>query len=364
MGRESSTRSATGSSRRWPKMVCRSWPSRSARLRRAAPTASSRTVLGPQTKRPENSAVECRDVRSRQRGARSARVDARMEWRGRAWDEATRIRRIPERRTLLACAPASGCVRIRSSAVRRSSTNAVGAAARFSRHQFRASRSSRAAGSDTWMRSRFTRARGRRATHRHPRIPAVDALDAPGRRRSGSVSSRILRKAGRRDGGARAAADKQRRRAPAAARWRRTHLGQGREEAIQEVAPRHTVAYGARHRHRPWRRRNVCAHSEGAGCPCSEEAAMAGRGPETKKTGPERTSGRMPAGGANPGTRPQEDRGAGQAAGGSTSISGSRSRREEGEESELGSEIRDREEGGDRIYVGSSRKVPRGSDIE
>ena len=36
----------------------------------------------------------------------------------------------------------------------------------------------------------------------------------------------------------------------------------------------------------------------------------------------------------------------------------------EGEESELGSEIRDREEGGDRIYVGSSRKVPRGSDVE
>jgi len=90
---------------------------------------------------------------------------------------------------------------------------------------------------------------------------------------------------------------------------------------------------------------------------------MAGRGPE-KNIDPERTSGRMPAGGAKPGTRPQEDRGARQAAGGSTSISGSRSRREEGEESELGSEIRDREEGGERIYVPTSRKVPRGTDVE
>ena len=70
---------------------------------------------------------------------------------------------------------------------------------------------------------------------------------------------------------------------------------------------------------------------------------------------PESTIGRKPGGAAAGGARPHDLP--------QSIISRSRLRREEGEETELGSEIRDRDDAGS-VYVGSTRKVPRGSDVE
>jgi hypothetical protein len=90
------------------------------------------------------------------------------------------IRRIPEGRTLLASAPAPGCVRISSSAMRRSSTNTVGVEARFSCHYARASRSSRAAYSDTEsVVASLARELVEQLIAIHE-LPALDALDAAG----------------------------------------------------------------------------------------------------------------------------------------------------------------------------------------
>jgi hypothetical protein len=77
------------------------------------------------------------------------------------------------------------------------------------------------------------------------------------------------------------------------------------------------------------------------------------------KEAPESTIGRKPGTAAAGPARPHDDRAAAQSI-----ISSSRLRREEGEETELGGDIRERDGDASSVYAGSTRKVPRGSDVE